>query len=321
MGINMFFEDEIGAADAAEVTRQTLIDTQQRLGVMMDVMPMGLLIHTRQGVIYANQEAARMLGSQQSEIVGRHFLDYLDDNGDELAAQIEKAFEGVSKIETSEATITAVDGSVRTVRIIAGSLPWQGNPVIQLLLQDITDLKLIQLKLERLSLSDELTGAFNRRHAFALGNALMNDEGCQFAVVLLDLDRFKSVNDTHGHYGGDLALQALSRTAQAFLKTACPRASFARIGGEEFMLLLPHTNEMQAADAADTLRRQIELVEVRVSEKGFGFTASFGVAARLPRHKSFQEIVSDADEALYRAKSSGRNCVIRATKPQELKAG
>ncbi len=308
----MFFDDDdCTAVNAAELTRQTLIDTQQRLGVMMDVMPMGLLIHTRQGVIYANQEAARLLGSDQRELVGRHFLDYLDADSGHLSVQVDRAFTGAGGIETSEGTVTALDGSVRTVRIIAGALPWEGNPVIQLLLQDITDLKLIQEKLERLSYTDELTGAYNRRHAFSVANEIMADTDAQLAVVLLDLDRFKSVNDRYGHSGGDLALTALAEIARATL-THCSLSNsvFARIGGEEFMVLLPQATLQQAVELADRLRTAIEGITVRASAGTFGFTASFGVAVRLPSHVTFQEIVSEADEALYRAKATGRNRVV-----------
>jgi diguanylate cyclase len=312
MGMLMFFDDdECTAANAAEVTRQTLIDTQQRLGVMMDVMPMGLLIHTRQGIIYANQEAARLLGSDQRDLIGRHFLDYLDADSGHLSVQIDRAFAGAGGIETSEGTITALDGSVRTVRIIAGALPWQGNPVIQLLLQDITDLKLIQQKLELLSYTDELTGAYNRRHAFTLANEIMGNAITPLAVVLLDLDRFKSVNDRYGHSGGDLALKALTETARATLAT-CSLSDpvFARIGGEEFMVLLPQASLRQAVELAERLRTDIEGIVVRAATGTFRFTASFGVAARRPSHTAFQEIVSEADEALYCAKANGRNCVV-----------
>lgn len=74
-------------------------------------------------------------------------------------------------MEPTEAEVRTATGEVRTIKLIAGALPWEGNPVVQLLLQDITDLKMIQDRLHRLAVTDELTGAFNRRYAFQLGHA------------------------------------------------------------------------------------------------------------------------------------------------------
>lgn len=305
----MFFDEECGSANAAELTRQTLIDTQERLGVMMDVMPMGLLIHTQQGALFANKEAARVLGAQQTEMVGRHFLDFLESNVRGAREQIDAAFNGGRDIETTEATVKAADGSIRTIRIIAGALPWQGTPVIQLLLQDITDLKLIQQKLEKLSYTDELTGLFNRRHALSFANSWMSERSATFSVILLDLDRFKKVNDRHGHAGGDLALQTLAQTVTAVACERKNRVVFARVGGEEFMLLMERAPVSEAFEFADLVRRSIETVRISGPSGVFSITASFGISGRRAEHSSFEEILSEADAALYEAKAAGRNRV------------
>jgi len=320
----MFFEEECGAANDAELTRKTLIDTQQRLGVMMDVMPMGLLIHTQQGALYANKEAARLLGAQQTDMVGRHFLDFLESHVDEAREQIDAAFVGGGHIETTEASVKAIDGSIRTIRIIAGALPWQGTPVIQLLLQDITDLKLIQHKLEKLSFTDELTGLFNRRHALGIANEWISDPSAAFSVILLDLDRFKKVNDRHGHAGGDLALQTLARTVTAAALTKeADEIVFARVGGEEFMLLMRQAAAAEAFLFADFVRKAIEDAKIIGSSGVFSITASFGISARRPEHSSFEEILSEADAALYEAKAAGRNrvCISRMSADEELAVG
>lgn len=305
----MFFDEEWGSADAAEVTRRTLIDAQERLGVMMDVMPMGLLIHTQQGALFANREAARVLGANQPDIVGRHFLDFLETSVEEARDQIDAAFAGICDVKTSEATVKAADGSIRTVRIIAGALPWEGTPVIQLLLQDITDLKLIQQKLEKLSFTDELTGLFNRRHALSIANGWMADRSVPFAVALLDLDRFKKVNDRHGHAGGDLALQSLARTMLECIAEQKSEIVFARVGGEEFLLLMRDVDIACALEFAELARKAIESRKIPGPSGTFAITASFGLSFRRADHASFEELLSEADTALYEAKSSGRNRV------------
>src|ERR1700704_2085347 len=88
----MFLDDDHEAVEAAELTKQTLVDTQARMGVMLDLMPMGLLIHTRQGIIFGNQEAARLLQVPQNEVVGKHFLDFLTTHAEEAERQMEDAF-------------------------------------------------------------------------------------------------------------------------------------------------------------------------------------------------------------------------------------
>lgn len=313
----MFLDEEPGAASAAELTRQTLIDTQERLGVMLDVMPMGLLIHTQQGALYANKEAARLLGSGQYDMVGRHFLDFLETSVEDAREQMEAAFAGGGEVKTTEATVKASDGSLRTIRIIAGALPWQGTPVIQLLLQDITDLKLIQQKLEKLSYTDELTGLFNRRHAMAVAKGWMNDCTNDFAVVLLDVDKFKSVNDRYGHAGGDLALQTLARAAVRICNDAREDDTvLARIGGEEFMILLRCTDVFKAAQFTEEIRTKIEAEKIIGRSGTFSITASFGISMRAAHHRSVDEMLSEADGALYEAKASGRNCIRVAAPPR-----
>ncbi|MDV4183594.1 PAS domain-containing protein (plasmid) [Rhizobium leguminosarum] len=88
----MFLDEDHEANEAAELTKQTLVDTQERMGMMLDLMPMGFLIHTRQGIILGNQEAARLLQVPQDEVVGKHFLDFLTTHAGEAAKQIEEPF-------------------------------------------------------------------------------------------------------------------------------------------------------------------------------------------------------------------------------------
>ncbi len=320
----MFFEDECASTNAAELTRRTLIDAQERLGVMMDVMPMGLLIHTQQGALFANKEAARVLGADQADIIGRHFLDFLETSVEEAREQIDAAFAGVCDLRTSEAAVKAADGSIRTLRIIAGALPWQGTPVIQLLLQDITDLKLIQQKLETLSYTDELTGLYNRRHALSIASSWMSDASLSLVVALLDLDKFKAVNDRYGHHGGDLALQTLARTVLGYLHAENRNdVVLARVGGEEFLLLMREAGPARAIALTQGIRKAIEAAVVLAPSGTFQITASFGLAIRRADHSTFDELLSEADVALYQAKATGRNkvCISEMSLSDDMALG
>jgi diguanylate cyclase (GGDEF)-like protein/PAS domain S-box-containing protein len=309
----MFLDEDHTAVEAAELTKQSLVDTQARMGVMLDLMPMGLLIHTRQGIIFGNQEAARLLQVSQDEVVGKHFLDFLMTHAEEAAQQMEDAFDGLIGVKPTEAVVRPATGEARTIKLIAGALPWEGNPVVQLLLQDITDLKAIQDRLHRLAVTDELTGAFNRRHAFAIGRALFDKERAAhrgIAVAILDIDHFKLVNDTYGHSAGDAALKTLTLSVDEALAAEASRdITFARVGGEEFMILFPVIEPEAVLRICERIRLEIEQRPVLSAAGSFRMTASIGVTLQKETDNSFDVLYSNADKALYAAKSAGRNCV------------
>ncbi|WP_105441312.1 sensor domain-containing diguanylate cyclase [Neorhizobium sp. T25_13] len=321
----MFLDEDHDAHEAAELTKQTLVDTQERMGMMLDLMPMGLLIHTRQGIIFGNQEAARLLHVPQNEVVGKHFLDFLSTCADEAAQQMEEAFHGRISVEPTEAEIRIATGEVRTIKLIAGALPWEGNPVVQLLLQDITDLKLIQHRLHLLAVTDELTGAFNRRHAFNIGHALFKEgvtASSKVALAVLDVDHFKRVNDTYGHAAGDAALKALTQSIQALIAAeAANRMTFARVGGEEFTILFRAMAPEAVFEMCEQIRRHIEQRPVLSTAGTFKITVSIGMAVQTQTDGSFDTLYSNADRALYEAKSTGRNRVCRdGAKPHSPRA-
>ena len=165
--------------------------------------------------------------------------------------------------------------------------------------------------LEESSRRDPLTRLFNRRHLRrelerALGrNAL--GEG-SFGFVLADLDHFKELNDRHGHPAGDLALR---KVAEALVRTTRSEDVVCRFGGEEFALILPDAGPGAACVAADRLRRAVEALAVRWEDETLELRMSVGVTtARLD--DDAESLIARADEAMYRAKAAGRNCVICA---------
>lgn len=310
---DLFFD--AAALDAAELTKKTLIDTQERMGMMLDLMPMGLLIHTEQGILFANQEACRLLQISPAQAIGHHFLDFVDVGEIEsVGRQLKDSFGSETAMHNRETRIARTDGTEVHIKLISCRLPWQGNPVIQVLLQDVSDMKFTEQKLRRMTITDELTGAFNRRHAFYEA-ALYIDPAHQprisLSCVLLDIDLFKKVNDTYGHAAGDLALINLTRVGNEIIKTACDSdsAMFARIGGEEFLLLLPGLGLTAAVELAEKLRRAVETIRIDTPAGSFGFTVSMGVAMYRDEDVNFDGLLLRCDAALYEAKGSGRNCV------------
>ena len=310
-----FFDDEETGLGAAQETQKALIDTQERMGMMLDVMPMGLLIHTEQGILFANQEACGMLQITKPQAIGHHFLDFIAGHHFEsVHRQLEDSFHSETSMHKQETTIARSDGTEISIKLLSCRLPWQGTPVIQVLLQDVTDLKLKEQKLRLLTITDELTGAYNRRHLF--DRAAMLLEGADapdfaLSIISLDIDHFKKINDTYGHAVGDIALKRLAHLANAVIASSGNKESlFARIGGEEFLLLLPRTLGSQAEILAEQLRAAIAAMHIETPDCRFGFTASMGVATYGAADSGFDGLLSRGDLALYEAKHSGRNRVV-----------
>jgi diguanylate cyclase (GGDEF)-like protein/PAS domain S-box-containing protein len=313
---SMFFDDDVVARDAAVLTQKTLVDTQERMGMILDVMPMGLLIHTEQAIIFANQEACRSLQVDQHGIVGQHFLDFVAPGEIEpVSRQFQDSFRNKAEMHNQETKITRADGSELNIKLISCRLPWQGNPVIQVLLQDVTDMKQTEQKLRRLTITDELTGAFNRRHAFYEAALYIDPERkppIPLAAILLDVDHFKKINDTFGHAAGDIALRQLAAIGNDIIENVChaDSAMLSRIGGEEFLVLLPGAELQKAQKVAERLRRAIEGTTIDTPQGSFRMTVSMGVACFERRDRTFDGLLSRSDAALYEAKKAGRNRVV-----------
>jgi diguanylate cyclase (GGDEF)-like protein len=127
-------------------------------------------------------------------------------------------------------------------------------------------------------------------------------------MVMFDIDHFKRINDSHGHNVGDRVLVALSQAVRQELRLG---DTFARVGGEEFVMLLPRSDAAQAWLVAQRLRAMIESLEIRVRDDlALNITASFGVATTDAQTSSVDALYVAADTALYRAKDAGRNCVV-----------
>lgn len=155
---------------------------------------------------------------------------------------------------------------------------------------------------------DALTGAHNRGY---FQEQLAREwtaarRGGPLALLLLDVDHFKQVNDTHGHAAGDAVLRALPARVEPLLR---PGDTFARYGGEEFALLLPDCEATRARGVAEGIRRAVAGEPVRVGASSIPVTVSVGVAVKDPTFATAEELVARADGHLYAAKRGGRNRV------------
>lgn len=164
-------------------------------------------------------------------------------------------------------------------------------------------------RINALALTDALTGVANRRRIEAAAQEAVFDaraSGKPLAVLTFDLDWFKRINDNHGHASGDKVLMRMARTCEAALRQ---NDLLGRIGGEEFVVLLPETPLDAAMQVAERLRESVEQVDLTDIAADLRVTISVGLSLLLPRDEGLHDVIDRADTALYRAKAAGRNRV------------
>ncbi len=178
------------------------------------------------------------------------------------------------------------------------------------MVDDITEKRQYQDELQRVATTDYLTGLCNRRQFMKLSAIELERQlrypHCGLSLLMLDIDHFKTVNDTHGHDMGDLLLKQFAKTGQKTLRDV---DLFARVGGEEFAILLPSTDAIGAVATAHRFRQAIETSFVIQGREKLSITVSLGVAQWKPGIKDIGEMLKQADHALYVAKQKGRNRV------------
>ncbi len=160
---------------------------------------------------------------------------------------------------------------------------------------------------EKLARIDELTGLYNRRAFYEFGKVLVSQAQRNkkpLAMIMMDIDNFKVINDCFGHAAGDFALQKIG---EILLQRLRKSDVFARIGGEEFAMLLPATTTEHAAQLADELRVVISDTAVKFDNQEFSLTASFGVTSG---QSDIDTLSRQADKAMYQSKDAGRNAVF-----------
>lgn len=197
---------------------------------------------------------------------------------------------------------------IRSIPISSSNQKNMGKLVI---LHDVTSHQRYVNTLRDLATQDGLTGIANRRHFLEksrkeLERAQRYNTPASF--ILIDLDHFKTINDTYGHQAGDAVLQS---AVSVFRNALRPSDILGRYGGEEFAVLLPQTLPEDALQLAERLRRHLEKHVVEYSSQSLHITASFGVSGmQSPRSGySVNSLIKNADQALYEAKRLGRNCV------------
>jgi two-component system glycerol uptake and utilization response regulator len=183
---------------------------------------------------------------------------------------------------------------------------------LELLARITTQLRVKELieHLDYISSYDQMSGVYNRRKFFELSQKKFLQSQNNLYAVMIDIDNFKSINDTHGHPDGDKVIEFV---AQTIYKNLGHDSIFGRLGGEEFAILCTDSSKQDFMDSMQMIREVIEKLEV-ISGRGesIKFTISLGVAKVATETQSLDELLKKADRALYEAKDLGRNKVVFA---------
>ncbi len=319
------------------LAEQQIQESEQRFRNMFTNLTVGYqALDINGNWLDANQKMAQILGfATPEEMIGQSFMDCWSDADQEFSTFYQyfkdhNYVEGEFKLTRRDSQPITVIISGRIQRNKEGDFTCAHSVIIDITERQKMEQKIIEMNAEleikiaerttelskanedlrHLSRHDALTGLNNRLAA----NERLHSEFISMkrsqnydAVLMLDIDFFKKVNDTYGHAVGDSVLQQLAQTLKATLR----ETDFAaRYGGEEFLLLLPNTELFEARLVAEKIRRTIETTPHPVAGK---ITVSIGVAIATPDEPDEFSAVKESDDYLYAAKKSGRNCIMAAT--------
>ncbi|MBI2276521.1 MAG: diguanylate cyclase [Dechloromonas sp.] len=297
---------EIALAES-EWTLKTIIETEPECVKVL--APDGTLLQMNRAgleMIEADSEV-QVIGQQVADIVTPEYREaFLD-----LNERVNRGESGELEFE-----IVGLKGGHRWLDTHAVPMRDLNGKITGLLgvTRDITARRQVELELKHLAQTDFLTNIANRRHFMLLAEQEMARTfryGGQIAVLMMDIDHFKKINDTYGHKAGDIVLRKFAELSRHALREV---DILGRVGGEEFAVLLPQTDNERALEVAERLRKTTADAEIVLDQGGaLHFTVSIGVASNTGAGTTIDAMLGQADKALYEAKHQGRNRVRAAT--------
>ncbi len=272
----------------------------------------GILVHREFKPLMVNQSWVKMQGGSSIEEVLK--LDSIltlvpKQNTDGISKHYQAIVSGELSGTSTVVENIGFDGIHRFFNIYDNAITWQGQPAVQVVLEDVTQKVMLEKQLVHQANYDEMTDLLNRRAIYEwLREHIASDT--HVVSMLLDIDDFKSINDTYGHMVGDEVICALANITKRNVESVGGVAG--RWGGEEFILFIPNASSNVSREVSDQIRQKFNQVEFKVGEQiRFNVSVSIGVSdSRSCEGKvSIDALVNLTDQSLYRAKANGKNCV------------
>lgn len=316
-----FFVSQIQDITASKQTQSALKESRHRFLSLLKHLPTAVVVHRSDSSIeYVNPAAEDMLGLTEDQLLGKSAVDpdwhFLTEDGDQMPLDDYPIMKVLSSKRPLSNYTTGVvqrkDAQVRWMLVNAFPIKTAAGALDQVIVSfiDITEHKKLQQALKEQAQTDPLTGLFNRRYfqeTAAREVAQARRANSPLSIIELDLDHFKRINDRYGHAAGDKVLVAQSDIIRQLLREndiPC------RVGGEEFVIIMPGTDAHEAAFAAERLRAKVMSADIQLeNQQILRWTTSLGVASLEDGDICIEDVIQRADRALYQAKADGRNCV------------
>jgi diguanylate cyclase len=299
-----------------KLVEEALKESENKYRTLFQYSGDAILIIDGDKFVDCNPATMNMLGCKnKNELLNTHPSQLSPQLQPDGRSSIEKANEMIS-IAFDQGTNRFVwdhmrlNGEVFPVEVLLTAIPFEGRKILHVVWRDITRRKQMEEELKHLATHDPLTGLYNRQEfEQRLSNEI--DRASRYkhtlSVFMLDIDHFKSVNDTYGHQTGDTVLRLFAE----LINNSIRKTDYAsRYGGEEFLVLLPETSLVIAIELAERLCNNIYQYSFPLDDnKELNITASIGVAS-IPEHaQSSKDLIKAADSSMYAAKEAGRNQV------------
>ncbi|TWA68031.1 PAS domain S-box-containing protein/diguanylate cyclase (GGDEF)-like protein [Azospirillum brasilense] len=286
------------------------LPSEERLQAILEQSPIGVSVSRRDDgkIIFVNTRFAELIGLTREDLIGRQARDYyLDRHQRERVIDRLRSFGSVTNMEVQ---FRRADGSSFWTLFTVNQAVIQGVQVNLAWIYDYTDRRNMEEALRDMASRDPLTGIYNRRSFMELARSQLaraHRFNEPLSVFVLDVDHFKRINDSYGHATGDDALRMVAGGCQAILREY---DILGRLGGEEFVVVLPGATAEESRVVAERVRRHLSRMAIPGPEGRFHLTSSIGIAALDSAYDTLEKAIHRADLALYRAKREGRNRVV-----------
>jgi diguanylate cyclase (GGDEF)-like protein/PAS domain S-box-containing protein len=294
--------------------KRTLAESAESYRTLVEWTPEPIAVHRDGKLVYVNPAATAMFGATSAqELVGRPILELVHPEFRQIVlARVKEQGEKGMAVPMMEEKFLKIDGTPIDVEVQSRTIQYQGGVAFQVAMRDITSQKAAQERLQTLAFYDPLTGLPNRRLLMdrlqqdLAGSARHKRQG---ALLMLDLDNFKDINDVLGHEQGDLVLQKVAERLSVCVRE---RDTLARVGADEFVVLLAELDEnpLEAAMQAELVGHKIldALKQpYQFDDSEMSCTASIGITLFGEQHDDNVEALKRAEMAMYQAKAQGRN--------------
>lgn len=289
---------------------QQMQETNNRYQSLFHSSPLAIVVHRNSQIVSINQEVLNIIGaSSMEEVIGKGIESFVACDEIETVQQIIAEMMETKmdrEVAMKELKIYDVNGEEKWVTTKSNVITINEVDYIQTVVRDITEQRKAKQTLQHMAFHDSLTGLPNRSLFDTLAQAVIDKKKGQeeeFAILFMDLDRFKQANDTHGHQAGDKILKEVARRLQTAIEEI---DILSRFGGDEFLLLVRRGSEEEVYEAARRLQKAIA-EPFRVHGHDVYLHASIGISLYPKNGSTLDTLIRQADLAMYETKKAGRN--------------